>query len=107
MHGDPTDVVATNLALTGMQPRAYLDTQRAHCIPNRHRAADRSLRAVEHRKEAVTRCAHLTAPKPNELRPDNGVVRIEQRMPVTVTHRRGPARRFHDVGKEDGGEDAV
>jgi hypothetical protein len=41
------------------------------------------------------------------LCPDDGVVCVEQRMPVTVAHFRGPARRVHDVGEEHGGENPI
>ena len=84
VHADPADVVAADLALTGVQPRPHLDAERLHRVADRHRAADRSLRAVEHREEAVARCVHLAAAKARELRPDDGVVRVEQCVPVTV-----------------------
>jgi hypothetical protein len=38
---------------------------------------------------------------------DDGVVRIQQGMPVTVTHLRGPARGVHDVGEQDRGENPI
>jgi hypothetical protein len=62
--------------------------------------SDRALRAVERREETVSRCVHLTAAKPRELGPDDGVVRIKQGMPVTVTDLRCSARRVHDVGEQ-------
>ncbi len=77
VHSDPTDVLAAHLALAGVQTGAHLDTQRLHRVADRHRAADRSLQPVEHRKEAVARRVHLTAPKTPELRPEDGVVRIK------------------------------
>ena len=107
VHGDPADVVAADLALAGVQPGAHLDAERLHRVANRHRAADRSLRAVEHRQEAVARRVHLAAPKAGELRPDDGVVRIEQRMPVTVADLRRPTRRVHDVGEQHRGEHPI
>ena len=81
--------------------------RRLHRVTNCHGAADRSLRAVEHREKAVTRRAHLAAPKPSKLRPHDGVVGIEQRVPVTVTDLRGATRRIHDVGEQHGGENPV
>ena len=39
--------------------------------------------------------------------PDDGVVRVEQRMPVTVTHLGGSARRVHDVGEQHRGENPI
>ena len=71
VHADPADVIA------GVQPGAHLDAERLHGVANRHRAADRSLRAVEHREEAVARRVRLAASKPGELRPHDGVVRID------------------------------
>jgi hypothetical protein len=69
MNGDPADVIAADLALAGVQPSAHLNAERLHRVADRHRASDRSLRAVEHREEAVSRRVHLAASKPNELRP--------------------------------------
>jgi hypothetical protein len=46
------DVIAADLALAGVQPGAHLDAERLHGVADRHRAADRSLQAVEHREEA-------------------------------------------------------
>ena len=51
--------------------------------------------------------AHLATRKRRELRSHDGVVRIEQRVPVAVAELCGPARRVHDVGEEHGGENAV
>ena len=96
----PADVIAADLDLAGVQPSAHLDAQRGHRVTNRHGAADRSLGTVEHRQEAITRSVHLTTPKARELRPDNGVVRIKQRMPVPVAHLCRPTRRVHDVGEQ-------
>jgi hypothetical protein len=89
---DPADVIAAHLALAGVQPGAHLDAERLHRVADRHRAANRSLRTVEHREEAVSRRIHLAASKPSELRPDDGVVRIKQRMPVTVADLRAQPR---------------
>ena len=78
-----------------------------HRVADCHGAADRSLRAVEHRQEAVTRGVDLATAKSSELRSDDGVVRIQQGMPVTVTHLRGPARRVHDVGEQHRGKNPI
>ena len=94
VHGDTADVVAANLALAGVQPGTYLDAERLHRVANRHGAADRSLRPVERRQEAITRRVHLATPKASQLRPHDGVVRIEQRMPVAVADLSRPARRI-------------
>jgi hypothetical protein len=72
----------------GVQSGTHLDAEGLHRVTNCRGGADRSLRAVEHRQEAVARRVHLAAPKPRELRPDDGVVRIKQGMPVAITQRR-------------------
>jgi hypothetical protein len=46
MYTDAADVVAADLALAGVQPGAYLDAERLYGVADRHRAADRSLRAA-------------------------------------------------------------
>jgi hypothetical protein len=48
VHGDPADAVAADLALAGVQSGAHLDAERADRVADRHRAAERSLRTVEH-----------------------------------------------------------
>jgi hypothetical protein len=77
VHGDPADVIAADLALAGVQSGPHLDAEGLHRVANCHGAADRSLRSVEHREEAVAGGADLAASKANELRADDGVVRIE------------------------------
>ena len=42
-----------------------------------------------------------------ELRPHDGVVRVEQGMPVTVADLRGPPRRVDDVGEQHRGEHPI
>ena len=61
VHGDPADVIAADLALSGVQPGAHLEAERLHRVADRHRAADRPLRAVEHREEAVARQSGVSA----------------------------------------------
>ena len=100
VYADSADVIAANLALAGVQPGAHFYAECLHGIADRHRTADRSLRAVEHREEAVSGRVHLTAPEPIELCPNDGVVCIKQGMPVTVAHLRGAPGRVHDVGEQ-------
>jgi hypothetical protein len=59
------------------------------------------------REEAVARCVHLAATKAGQLRADDGVVRVEQGMPVPVADLRSPARRVHDVGEKHRGQNSV
>jgi hypothetical protein len=107
VHGDAADVVAADLALARVQSGTNLYAERLHRVSDRHGATDRSLRTVEHREETVSSGTHFAAPEASELRPDDGVVRIEQRMPVTVAHFCGPTCRVDDVGEEHRGEHAV
>jgi hypothetical protein len=53
------------------------------------------------------RRAHLAAAKASKLRPHDGVVRIEQGMPVTAADLRRAACRVHDVGEEHRCEDTI
>lgn len=103
MHRDSADVIAAGLALADVQTGAHLDPESLHRAANHHGAADRSQRAVGHRKEPVARRVHLAARKPRQLEPGYGVVRIDQGVPATVTQLCGPTRRVHDVGEQDGG----
>ena len=103
----PPIVSAADLAFAGVQTGAHLDVERLHCLADRHGAADRSLRAVEHRQEPVTSAVHLATSEAVQLDPHDGVVGIEQGMPVTVTHLCGSARRVHDVGEKHRGQHAI
>ena len=67
----------------------------------------RTRRCATRREEAVARCVHLATPKARELRSDDSVVRVEQRMPVAVADLGGPSRRVHDVGEQHGGENPI
>jgi hypothetical protein len=100
VYAGPADVIAADLAFAGVQPGAHLDAECLQGVSDRHRAADRALRAVEHREKAIARCVHFAAPKPGELGPDDGVVCIQQSVPATVADPRRLARRIHDVGAQ-------
>ena len=67
VHGDAADVVAADLALAGVQPGADFNAQRLYGIANCHGAADCSLRTVERREEAVSRCVDFAAVEAREL----------------------------------------
>jgi aspartate aminotransferase-like enzyme len=54
VDGDSADVVPADLALAGVQSCAHLNAEGLHRVADRHRAADRALRAVERREEAVS-----------------------------------------------------
>ena len=59
MHSDAADLIAADLALAGVQPGAHFDAEGLYRVSDCHRAADRSLRSVEHREEAVAGGIHL------------------------------------------------
>ncbi len=93
--------------LASVQPGAHLDAERLHRVADRHGAADRSLRGVEHCEETITRRVHLTTSKAIELRPHDGVVRIQKCIPVTITDFGGAPCRVHDVGEQHRGEHPI
>ena len=70
----------------------------AQSLPPRAQAL--AARRDELGRKPVAGCVHLAASKPSELRPDDGIVRIKQRTPVTVADLRRPTRRVHNVGEQ-------
>jgi hypothetical protein len=51
VHRHSAGVIAADLALAGVQAGTDLNVERLHRVANRHRAADRSLRPIEHRRK--------------------------------------------------------
>lgn len=90
-----------------MQPHPHLNTQGLHRVPNSHGAPDRPLRTVKHRQEPIARSIHLASPKPTQLRSDNGVVCVEQCVPVAVAHLGSALCGVHDVGEQHRGENPI
>src|SRR5262249_46626592 len=107
VHGDPPHVVPHQLTLARVEPGPDLDPQGADPIADGAGATDCPRGAVEGRKEAVPHRPDFSTPMPFEFPSDNRMVRVEECAPRTVAQRRGPVRRAHDVGEEDGGEHAV
>src|SRR6187200_2858519 len=107
MYPDSADVISAHLALAGVQPGAHLDAECLYGVADCHGAADRSLRAVEHRQKAITRGVHLPASEAIELYAHDGVVLVEECVPVTVADLGGSARRVNDVGEQDRGEHPI
>src|SRR5438270_12206768 len=70
VHGETTDVRAHDLALAGVQPRADLQPDLGHRVPDRHRAADTARRAVEGGEEAVASSVDLASAEVRELPAD-------------------------------------
>src|SRR5919106_5109232 len=61
MHGDPAEIVASALALTGVYAGADLDAQGPHRLRCCHGVPHRPCGAVEGGEEPVPGCLHLTA----------------------------------------------
>src|SRR5262250_474970 len=107
VHGDPPDVVLHQLAFTRVESGPDLNPQGTDRIADGAGAADCPRGAIEGREEAVPHRLDLSTPMPFEFPSYYPIVRIEECAPRTVAQRRGPLRRAHDVGEEDGGKHAV
>src|SRR5262249_28052549 len=67
VHGDAGDLPVDELAFAGVQARADLEPQVAHCPGDRPCAPDRTGRTVERREEAVPGGIELLAAGAGEL----------------------------------------
>src|SRR5204863_9222085 len=78
VDGDPPNVVAGELDLSGVQAAAHIEVHGAHAPSDRIRASDGPRGPVERRQETVARRAHLPSPEPLQLLPDEGVMPFEK-----------------------------
>src|SRR5579864_8029772 len=107
MDGDSPDLAVHELALAGVEAGAHLDSEPAHALRDRARAADRPRRAVEAREEAVTGRVELLAAEAGELGTDDPVVVGDELFPPAVAELGCLLRRVDDVGEEHRGELSV
>src|SRR5206468_7722570 len=107
MHRNADNAVTCELALAGVQPSAYLKSQRVYPFADGTRATYRAGRAVEGGKQAVTGSVHLAAAKSGQLFSHHRVPVVAQLSPSRITHLRCALGRAHDVGEHDGGKHAV
>src|SRR3954451_20389741 len=105
VDGHAADVVADQLALARVQPRAQLDAQAADRLHDRARAAQRvGRRTVEGGQERVADGLDLAPAVALDLAPDRVVVGGEQVAPAAVAQARGMPGRVDDVGEQHGHE---
>ncbi len=107
MHGDPGEIIATELALAGVDPGAHREAEAPRFLANGLRASDCSGRTVECRKEPVSRRLDLIAAEPFQLLAHGGVVLVEQLLPLTVAYLGRSLGRADNVGEQHRLEDAV
>src|SRR5205823_7146036 len=106
-HREAGDLALVQLAFTGVHACPDLEAEPPDGVDDRGRAADRTRRAVEGRKEAVARGVLLLTTEAVELAPDERVVPLEQLTPGTIAHLCRLRARTDDVGEEDGGQHGV
>ena len=100
MDGQPPEIVASDLALAGMQPDPKLNTKGLGGLHERPRTADGSGGSVEADHEAIARGVDLSAPKAPELVTDHPIMGVEQGPPALIAERRCTFGGTHDVGEE-------
>ena len=98
---DARELVPDHLALAGVQPGPYFETQLPHPVPDRRGAADGADRAVEGGEEAVSCRIQLATAKTIQLGTHERVVASDEVRPGPVCQLEGLGRRAHDVGEQD------
>ena len=107
VDGDSAYLAVHQLALAGVEARAYLQAELCYRLRDGAGAADRPSRAVEAGEEAVTGGVKLLTVVADELPTDDSVVPLEELAPGPVAERYRLLGRADDVGEKDGGKDAV
>src|ERR671922_2330082 len=107
VDGDAANLVRYQLALAGVQAGTDLEVERTKGIADCTRAANRPSRPVECREEAVAGRVHLAAAKALQPAPDERMVLLQERAPLTVAQLGGAFGGSHDVREEHGRQDAV
>jgi hypothetical protein len=78
VHGEAAEIVASYLALTGVQTHAQLDTETPGGIDDRLAAADGTSRTVERNDEAVSSCVDFPPSEHPHLFADDLIMAIQQ-----------------------------
>lgn len=107
VNGDASKLLSDRLALAGMQPGTYLDSERANGVPDGARAADGPCGAIERRQEPVAGRVNLPSPEALDLSPHPGVEALEELAPAPIAEGGRALRRAHDVHEEHGRQHAV
>src|SRR5262245_23238004 len=92
VHTDPTEVVAANLNLAGVDGGPDLDPEAASRGAQRQGAPDRAGRRLEAGEDAVAGGLDELSAPPLDLGPCRLVVPVERASPLAVAHRRRAAR---------------
>ena len=106
MHTDATDVVTSDLDLTGVESNAHIAAELPCTFTDRAGALNGSGWAVECSEEPVTRRLDLPAFEPFELAAHHGVVRVQVILPRSIANCRRLLRRVHQVAEHDRGQHA-
>ena len=107
VDADPADVLVQDLDLTCVDGCADLQPELADRIHETERTSERARRGVERRQHAVARRLHDAAMEPLHLRPDRPIVAVQELPPFAVAQGRGLPGGIHDVGEQDGRQDAI
>src|SRR5574342_733614 len=107
VDGDASDLVADDLALPRVKPRASLDAERQNASADRFGAANGPRGTIEGGEETVAGGVHFAATKSDQLAAGERVEAVEQLVPPLVTQSSRPFRRADDVGEEHRGEDTI
>jgi len=99
VNGDPPELVADDLALTGVYPDAEVDPDLARGSHHRLRALDRHRGGVEGREEPITCGIDLSTTEAVQLGSHARVVHLEEIGPRPVSERDSPFGRTDDVGE--------
>ena len=107
VHGNATDVLTTDLTLSGVQTTSHIDTQILHPLRDRGRTPKGARRAVERREKTVAGVLYDAPLETADFGVGDVVVACEQLAPTAVPEPRGMPRRIDDVGKQHGGQQPV
>src|SRR6185436_5947876 len=104
---ETADLIAVQLDLARVAPRADLQAERPDRIRDAASAADGARRSVEPGEQAVARGVHVHATEPLELGAGTPIMIGEQLLPTDITDRCRELGRADDVGEQDGGEHRI
>src|SRR5579883_3185960 len=97
VHGDSTDVVASDLDLAGVQAGANGKTDLFRGGAVGQGAANRASWAVERRENTIASALHHRAAMLYDHLPRNLIVITKQPKPSLVAHRRRTAGRIYNI----------
>jgi hypothetical protein len=107
VNGDPSDLLADNLTLAGMDTDSGGDPQYPDCFGDNTPTANGPCGPVEGRKHSVASRVDLPTSEARELASRDRMVAIQKVTPVSVTQPRGLLCGTHDVDKHDGRQHTV